>query len=230
MAAHELSKTLLTFVIVSSSRSILYFCLVKIPSKHIENVVEQLSSLPGIGKRTALRLALHLFNRSKDEIDVFAHSFIEMKEYVQKCSGCGNVSDTPVCSICSNPNRDHATVCVVEDIRDVLAIEATESYKGIYHVLGAVISPMDGIGPNDLNIESLIDKAASGAINEVIFALSATMEGDTTNYYLYKKINSFPVQITTLSRGVAVGSELQYADELTLGRSIVNRQPFKIHP
>ncbi len=200
----------------------------KIPSRHIENVVEQLSSLPGIGKRTALRLALHLFNRSKDEIDAFAHSFIEMKEYVQKCSGCGNVSDTPVCSICSNPGRDHSIVCVVEDIRDVLAIEATESYKGVYHVLGAIISPMDGIGPNDLNIESLVEKAASGTIREVIFALSATMEGDTTNYYLYKKISSFPIQITTLSRGVAVGSELQYADELTLGRSIVNRQPFKI--
>lgn len=151
-----------------------------------------------------------------------------MKAYVRKCSGCGNVSDTPVCSICSNPVRDHSIVCVVEDIRDVLAIEATESYKGVYHVLGAIISPMDGIGPNDLNIESLVEKAASGTISEVIFALSATMEGDTTNYYLYKKISSFPIQITTLSRGVAVGSELQYADELTLGRSIVNRQPFKI--
>lgn len=202
----------------------------KIPSKHIENVVEQLSSLPGIGKRTALRLSLHLLNRSKEEIEVFAHSFLEMKQYVQKCSGCGNVSDTPVCSICSNPSRDHSTVCVVEDIRDVLAIEATESYKGVYHVLGAIISPMDGIGPNDLNIEPLIEKAGSGEISEVIFALSATMEGDTTNYYLYKKISSYPIQITTLSRGVAVGSELQYADELTLGRSIVNRQPFKIQP
>lgn len=200
----------------------------KIPSKHIENVVEQLSSLPGIGKRTALRLALNLLNRSKEEVSTFAHSFLEMKQYVQKCSGCGNVSDTPVCSICSNPSRDHSTVCVVEDIRDILAIEATESYKGVYHVLGAIISPMDGIGPNDLNIDPLIEKAASGNVNEIIFALSATMEGDTTNYYLFKKINSFPVQITSLSRGLAIGSELQYADELTLGRSILNRQPFKI--
>lgn len=200
----------------------------KLPSKHIENVVEQLSSLPGIGKRTALRLSLHLLNRSKEEVEIFAHSFLEMKQHVQKCSGCGNVSDTPVCSICSNPARDHSMVCVVEDVRDVLAIEATESYKGIYHVLGAIISPMDGIGPHDLNIEPLVSKAASGEISEVIFALSATMEGDTTNYYLYKKISSLPIQITTLSRGVAVGSELQYADELTLGRSIVNRQPFKI--
>lgn len=200
----------------------------KIPSKHIENVVEQLSSLPGIGKRTALRLALHLLNRSKDEIGVFAHSFMEMKQYVQKCSGCGNVSDTPVCTICSNPNRDHSVICVVEDIRDILAIEATESYKGIYHVLGAIISPMDGIGPTDLNIESLVEKTASGKVKEVIFALSATMEGDTTNYYLYKKIGHSPIQITSLSRGVAIGSELQYADELTLGKSILNRQPFKI--
>lgn len=200
----------------------------KIPSKHIENVVEQLATLPGIGKRTALRLTLNLLNRSKDEIEVFAHSFLDMKQHVLKCSSCGNVSDTPVCSICDNPSRDHATICVVEDIRDILAIEATESYKGIYHVLGAIISPMDGIGPNDLNIEPLIEKSASGEVREVIFALSSTMEGDTTNYYLYKKIHSFPIQITSLSRGVAIGSELQYADELTLGRSIVNRQPFKI--
>ncbi len=200
----------------------------KIPSKHIENVVDQLSSLPGIGKRTALRLALNIMNRSKEEVEAFALSFIEMKQNVKKCSGCGNVSDTPICSICSNPNRDHSIICVVEDIRDVLAIESTESYKGVYHVLGAIISPMEGIGPNELNIDPLIEKSASGEIKEVIFALSATMEGDTTNYYLYKKINSYSIQITSLSRGVAVGSELQYADELTLGRSIINRQPFQI--
>jgi len=201
---------------------------VNIPSKHLENVVEQLASLPGIGKRTALRLALHLFNRSKDEIDTFAHSFIEMKEYVQKCNSCGNITDTPTCIICSNPKRDHSLICVVEDIRDILAIEATESFKGIYHVLGAIISPMDGIGPNDLNIDSLIEKAKSGEVTEIIFALSATMEGDTTNFYLYKKLKDFPISITTLSRGVSIGSELQYADELTLSRSITNRQPFKI--
>lgn len=200
----------------------------KIPSKHIENVVEQLASLPGIGKRTALRLALNLLNRSKDEVDTFAHTFLDMKKFVLKCEECGNVTDTPICSICSNSGRDQQTVCVVEDIRDILAIEATESYKGRYHVLGAIISPMDGIGPNDLNIEPLIRKAGEGTIKEIIFALSSTMEGDTTNYYIYKKLQNFNIPITTLSRGVAIGSELQYADELTLGRSILNRQPFKV--
>ena len=199
-----------------------------IPSKYLENVVEQLSSLPGIGKRTALRLALNLFNRSKDEIDTFAHSFIEMKQHVLKCTKCGNITDTPICLICSNPKREHDIVCVVEDIRDILAIEGTESYNGVYHVLGAVISPMDGIGPNDLNIDLLVKRVSSGEVKEIIFALSATMEGDTTNFYLYKKIGDYPIQITTLSRGVAIGSELQYADELTLSRSILNRQPFKI--
>ncbi|MCO5259246.1 MAG: recombination mediator RecR [Crocinitomicaceae bacterium] len=199
-----------------------------IPSKHLENVVEQLASLPGIGKRTALRLALHLFNRSKDEIETFAHAFLEMKEYVKKCSSCGNISDTDICTICSNEKRDHTTICVVEDIRDILAIEATESYKGIYHVLGAIISPMDGIGPNDLNIDSLIKKVETGQVHEIIFALSATMEGDTTNFYLYKKLSPFSAQITSLSRGVSIGSELQYADEITLSRSIINRQPFKV--
>ncbi|HLU88073.1 MAG TPA: recombination mediator RecR [Taishania sp.] len=201
----------------------------KIPSKYIDNVVEQLASLPGIGKRTALRLTLHLLNRSEDEVVQFANSFIEMKQHVLKCKECGNVTDTAICAICANPARDHGTICVVEDIRDVLAIEATESYKGVYHVLGAIISPMDGIGPHDLNIASLITKANSGAVEEIIFALSSTMEGDTTNYYLYKKLPHDMVKITSLSRGVSVGSELQYADELTLGRSIINRQPFKIH-
>lgn len=199
-----------------------------IPSKYLENVVEQLSSLPGIGKRTALRLALNLFNRSNDEIDTFAHSFIEMKQHVLKCTKCGNITDTPICLICSNPKREHDIVCVVEDIRDILAIESTESYNGVYHVLGAVISPMDGISPNDLNIDLLVKRVSSGEVKEIIFALSATMEGDTTNFYLYKKIGDYPIQITTLSRGVAIGSELQYADELTLSRSILNRQPFKI--
>ncbi len=200
----------------------------KIPSKHIENVVEQLASLPGIGKRSALRLALHLMNRSKEEITLFSQAFVDMKAHVKKCTSCGNVSDTEVCAICANPTRDHRLICVVEDIRDVLAIEATESYKGIYHVLGAIISPMDGIGPADLNIETLLTKVENQEVDEIVFALSATMEGDTTNFYLYKKLKPFSVKITTLARGVAVGSELQYADELTLGRSIVNRQPFQI--
>jgi recombination protein RecR len=201
---------------------------VKIPSKYIENAVDQLSSLPGIGKRTALRLVLQLLNRTEGEIEHFAHVFTDMKQNVKKCSSCGNVSDTEICSICLDLKRDHSIICVVEDIRDVLAIETTESYKGIYHVLGGIISPMDGVGPSDLNINSLIEKASSGEIFEVIFALSPTMEGDTTNFYLFKKLEAKPIIITSLSRGVSVGTELQYADELTLSRSLQQRQPFKI--
>ena len=199
----------------------------KIPSKFIENAVEQLASLPGIGKRTALRLVLQLLNRSEEEIELFAHSFMEMKAHTKKCLSCGNIADTEICSICSNPNRDHATICVVEDIRDVLAIESTESYKGIYHVLGGIISPMDGVGPSDLNISSLIQKVENEDINEIIFALSPTMEGDTTNFYLYKKLKDYEVIVTTLSRGVSVGTELQYADEITLSRSLLQRQLFQ---
>jgi recombination protein RecR len=201
---------------------------VKIPSKYIENAVEQLSSLPGIGKRTALRLVLQLLNRTDQEINQFTASFLEMKQHVRKCESCGNISDTLICSICSDEKRDHTIICVVEDIRDVLAIETTESFKGIYHVLGGIISPMDGIGPSDLNIQSLVDKTISGDVTEVIFALSPTMEGDTTNFYLYKKLNDKPIIITSLSRGVAVGTELQYADEITLSRSLLQRQPFKV--
>lgn len=202
--------------------------MVKIPSKYIDNAVEQMASLPGIGRRTALRLVLQLLNRSEDEIEQFSQAFLEMKEHVRKCQKCGNISDQETCGICQNPARDHSTVCVVEDIRDVLAIESTESYKGIYHVLGGIISPMDGIGPQDLNIDSLIDRIEQEDINEVIFALSATMEGDTTNFYIYKKIKDLGAAISVLSRGVAIGSELQYADEVTLSRSLVNRQPFEI--
>jgi recombination protein RecR len=199
-----------------------------IPSKYIEESVDQLSSLPGIGKRTALRLVLNLLNRSEEEIERFAIAFINMKKNVKKCSCCGNVSDLEMCTICSNPRRNKAQICIVEDIRDILAIEATESYQGVYHVLGGIISPMDGVGPSDLNITPLIERLKQGNVIEVIFALSATMEGDTTNYYLYKKIVPFSVEITSLSRGVSVGSELQYADELTLSRSLIHRQPFQV--
>jgi len=201
---------------------------VNIPSKYIEEAVEQLSSLPGIGKRTALRLVLNLLNRSEEEVERFSASFTSMKLNVKKCTTCGNVSDLIVCTICSNPKRNKSQICVVEDIRDVLAIEATESYTGIYHVLGGIISPMDGVGPSDLNINSLIEKLKTENIKEIIFALSATMEGDTTNYYLYKKLKTFNVEITTLSRGVSIGAELQYADELTLSRSLLHRQPFQV--
>jgi len=202
---------------------------VKIPSRYIENAVEQLSSLPGIGKRTALRLVLQLLNRTDQEVKTFASAILEMKEHVKKCNSCGNISDQEICSVCSDPRRDQSIICVVEDIRDVLAIESTESYKGIYHVLGGIISPMDGVGPSDLNITSLIEKAETGTVMEIIFALSPTMEGDTTNFYLFKKLSDKGVLITSLSRGVAVGTELQYADEVTLSRSLLQRQPFKLN-
>ncbi|MDC3252829.1 recombination mediator RecR [Crocinitomicaceae bacterium] len=200
----------------------------KIPSKHIETAVDQIASLPGIGRRTALRLVLNLMNRTEDEIRDFSDAFVQMKAHTKKCSACGNISDMPICSICTDEKRDHSTICVVEDIRDVLAIESTEAYKGAYHVLGGIISPMDGIGPADLNITPLIERVQSESVSEVIFALSATMEGDTTNFFIFKKLNPFNVKISTLSRGVAVGSELQYADEVTLSRSLLNRQPFEI--
>lgn len=199
----------------------------KIPSKHLEKAVDQLNSLPGIGKRSAMRMALQLLNRSEDEIRAFSEAILEMKLQTTTCSSCGNITDQPICDICSDPRRDQHLICVVEDIRDVLAFEAIQSFKGIYHVLGGVVSPMDGIGPSDLNIQSLIQKAEKGNLNEIILALSPTMEGDTTNYYLYKKLNPFNVLITTLSRGVSVGTELQYADELTLSRSILNRHVYQ---
>jgi recombination protein RecR len=198
-----------------------------LPSKHLAEVVEQFASLPSIGRRSALRLALALLKRSPEEIERFAAAFINMKKNVKICSSCGNISDFEQCSICSNSARDHSIICVVEDARDVMAIESTRSYKGIYHVLGGVISPMDGLGPEDLNIHSLIEKVEKTPPAEIIFALGATMEGDTTNFYLYKKLQHLRLSITMLSRGVAVGTELHYADELTLGRSIQQRLPFE---
>ncbi|MBU3660473.1 MAG: recombination protein RecR [Flavobacteriales bacterium] len=200
----------------------------QIPSKYLENATEQIASLPGIGKKTALRLALNLLKRSEVEITDFTKAILELKTNLTNCTNCGNISDNPICSICENPSRDHSVVCVVEDIRDVMAIESTSTFKGIYHVLGGLISPMDGIGPADLNIEKLVQKAASNSLIEVIFALSPTMEGDTTNFYLFKKLQSYEILITTLSRGISVGSELQYADEVTLGRSIQHRHPFQL--
>jgi recombination protein RecR len=199
---------------------------VDLPSKYLNEAVEQLASLPSIGKRSALRLAMDLLKRSPEDIERFSKAFTQMKQNIKFCQKCGNISDIELCSICSNPSREKEVVCIVEDIRDVLAIESTGSFKGVYHVLGGVISPMDGLGPGDLNIASLIERAKNDDINEVIFALSSTMEGDTTNFYLYKKLKPFNINVTTLSRGVAVGTELHYADELTLGRSILQRLPF----
>lgn len=198
----------------------------ELPSKHLVEAVDQLASLPSIGKRSALRLVLNLLKRSPEEVERFATSFTDLKKNIKYCKSCGNISDAEICKICANPNRDHRTVCVVEDIRDIMAIEATASYNGIYHVLGGIISPMDGLGPDDLNLQSLIDKVNTGKVSEIIFALSSTMEGDTTIFYIFKKLSSFDLKFTTLSRGVAVGTELHYADELTLSRSISQRLPF----
>jgi len=197
------------------------------PSLLLENAVNELSRLPGIGPKTAMRLALFLLKEKKEDVNKFAESIRLLREEIRYCKECYNISDADVCSICSNPRRDHSLVCVVESVRDVMAIENTQQYGGVYHVLGGVISPMDGIGPDDQNIDPLVDKVRTGGVKEVVFALSATMEGDTTNFYIYRKISDCSVKITTIARGVAIGDELAYADEVTLGRSLVNRLPFE---
>jgi len=197
------------------------------PSLLLENAVNELSRLPGIGPKTAMRLALFLLKEKKEDVNKFAESIRLLREEIRYCKECYNISDADVCSICSNPRRDPSLVCVVESVRDVMAIENTQQYGGVYHVLGGVISPMDGIGPDDLNIDPLVDKVRTGGVKEVVFALSATMEGDTTNFYIYRKISDCSVKITTIARGVAIGDELAYADEVTLGRSLVNRLPFE---
>ena len=200
----------------------------QIPSQHLEAAVDQIASLPGIGRRSALRLALDLLKRSDLEIQDFISAIAALQDKVLRCNNCGNLTDLPVCHICNNPKRDTSLVCIVEDIRDVMAIEATASYQGTYHVLGGLIAPMDGVGPQDLLIPRLIERLETQEIKELILALSPTMEGDTTNYYLFKKLKPFDILITRISRGIAVGSELQYADELTLGRSLQQRQVFDL--
>lgn len=198
-----------------------------LPSKLVEAAVEQFATLPGVGKRTALRLVLHLLKQSKEDVNAFGNTFIEMRNNIKYCKSCHNISDKEVCEICSDHKRDHSVICVVEDVRDVMAIENTMQFRGIYHVLGGIISPMNGIGPNELNIESLIAKAASGEVNEMIFALSATMEGDTTNFYIFKRIKDYNIKTSVIARGVAIGDDLEYTDEVTLGRSILNRVPYE---
>ena len=200
----------------------------QIPSQHLEAAVDQIASLPGIGRRSALRLALDLLKRSEPEIQDFISAISALQDKVLRCSNCGNLTDVPVCHICNNPKRDPSLICIVEDIRDVMAIEATASFQGLYHVLGGLIAPMDGVGPQDLHIPRLLERLETQVIKEVILALSPTMEGDTTNYYLFKKLKPYEVLITRISRGIAVGSELQYADELTLGRSLQQRQVFDV--
>lgn len=198
----------------------------EIPSVFLERAVSQFAGLPGIGRKTAMRLVLHLLKREPQDVVTFAQTMQELVENVRYCHICHNLSDETECAICANPKRDHSTVCVVESIQDVMAIEATQQYNGVYHVLGGIISPMDGIGPQDLEIPSLVQRVAEGAIREVILALAPTMEGDTTCFYIYRKLADYPITVTTLARGVAQNDQLHYTDEVTLGRSIVDRRPF----
>lgn len=197
------------------------------PSKHIEDAVGEFCKLPGIGKKTALRLVLHLLKQPTKEAEQFGATIVRMRQEIKFCRNCHNVADTDMCSICLNPNRDQSMVCVVETLRDVIAIENTNHYGGIYHVLGGIISPIDGIGPDNLNIETLVEKAQNGSIKEVIMALNPTMEGDTTIFYLSKRLRDTNVTITSIARGVSFGGELEYVDELTLARSIAARMPYQ---
>lgn len=196
-------------------------------SKLLERAVNEMSQLPGIGKRTALRLVLHMLKQPKDQIMSLSQSLLNLRNDIKFCKSCYNISDVELCEICSNPNRNEEIICVVEDVRDVMAIENTSSFKGLYHVLGGKISPMDGIGPHDLNIEPLVKKVKEGTVKELIFALSSTIEGDTTNFYIFRQIQDCGVMISAIARGISVGDELEYADEITLGRSILNRVPFE---
>ena len=195
-------------------------------SSLLENAVIEFAKLPGIGRKTALRLVLHLLKQSEQEVEIFGNSFIHLRKEIVYCKVCHNISDTEVCNICNNPSRDHETVCVVENIKDVMSIENTQQFRGLYHVLGGIISPMDGIGPTDLEIESLVQRVKDENVKEVILALSTTMEGDTTNFYIFRKLSPLNIKITTIARGIAIGDELEYADEITLGRSILNRVDF----
>lgn len=195
----------------------------KYPSKLLENAVNEFSKLPGIGRKSALRLVLHLLRQEKEMVNTFGNSIIQLRNEIKHCKVCHNISDTETCQICSNVSRNKSVVCVVENIRDVLSVENTQQFNGLYHVLGGIISPMDGIGPADLEIESLVQRIENEEIIEVILALSTTMEGDTTNFYIYRKLKDKPVKITTLARGVSIGDELEYTDEITLGRSLTNR-------
>ena len=203
------------------------FVLMDFSSKLLENAVYEMSQLPGIGKRTALRLVLHLLKQPNEQTQRLSSALQTLRSTVKFCSSCHNISDVELCEICANPKRDETLVCVVEDIRDVMAIENTGQFKGLYHVLGGKISPMEGVGPQDLTIQSLVNKAKEGKIKELIFALSSTIEGDTTNFYIYKQLDGLKISTSTIARGIAVGDELEYADEVTLGRSIVNRIPFE---
>ncbi|QQS30322.1 MAG: recombination protein RecR [Sphingobacteriales bacterium] len=197
------------------------------PSKHIEDSVNEFSKLPGIGKKTALRLVLHLLKQDSKEVERFSETIIRMRNDIKKCKICHNVADTEICNICASPSRNKTLVCVVETLRDVIAIENTQQFNGVYHVIGGVISPIDGIGPDNLQIESLVERVKTEIVEELIMALSPTMEGDTTIFYISKKLSGLPVKITTVARGIAFGGELEYVDEFTLARSIATRLPYE---
>ncbi len=196
-------------------------------SKLLENAVNELSRLPGIGKKTALRLALHILKEDELYAEKLGNAVIDMRKNIKFCQKCNNISDSEICEICANHKRDENTICVVEDTRDVMAIENTAQYNGLYHVLGGIINPMEGIGPNDISIAKLIERINTEEIKEIILALPATVEGDTTNFYIYKLVKNFDIKVTVIARGVAIGDELEYTDEITLGRSILNRLPFE---
>lgn len=198
----------------------------KYPSRLLEQAVEEFNKLPGIGRKTALRLVLHLLKQDTETVEHFAHAIAESRRDIRYCRCCHNICDTALCNICSDPRRDASTICVVENIQDVMAIENTQQYHGRYHVLGGIISPMDGVGPGDLQIQSLIDRVKEGGISEVIMALSSTMEGDTTSFFIHRKLEPFGVKTSVIARGISVGNELEYTDEVTLGRSILNRTTF----
>ena len=197
------------------------------PSKLVKNAVNQLSRLPGIGKRSALRLVLHMLKQEKNSVEQLGDSFIQLINRINYCSRCYGISDSELCEVCSNPRRDIETICIVEDIRVMMAIESTMQYKGVYHILGGLISPMDGVGPNDIRAEELVRKVKDGAVKEVIFALSTTMEGDTTNYYLFRRLKDSGVKISSIARGIAIGDELEYTDEITLATAISSRMPYE---
>ena len=199
----------------------------ELPSKLVENAVNEMSQLPGIGKRTALRLVLHLLKQPLEQTEELTTALASMRKDIQFCITCHTISDAEICTICANAARDKSIICVVEDVRDVMAIENTNMFKGVYHVLGGKISPIEGIGPSQLKITSLVEKVKEGTVAEIIFALSSTMEGDTTNFYIYKQIKEYQIKTSTIARGIAVGDELEYADEVTLGRSLLNRIPFE---
>lgn len=196
------------------------------PSQLLEKAVDEFAKLPGVGRKTALRLVLHLLRQEDETVEALAGAISKMKREVKHCKVCNNISDTDTCPICADPRRDASVICVVENIQDVMAIENTQQFKGLYHVLGGIISPMDGIGPSDIEIDSLVERVSRGDISEVILALSPTMEGDTTNFYIFRKLAHLNVKLSVIARGVSVGDELEYADEVTLGRSIINRTPF----